>query len=234
MSAVSKKSFSSVSSPILACIRVTSTLPCCSTFSSPKTLAAPSCIRVFQSVIWLGWTSNCWASSARVLSPFRAAKATFALPAAVWFRRGRRVIVAPRFCHLNGRQGTTFPLIPLSESPDPAYSPVQYSATAVADSCPQGIASMGIYVNNQLIYVVNGTQMNAQVAMNTGPEHTVVEEWDYCGGAAYTTRDITVEASGTPAVSSPASGATVTSPVQYSATAVADSCPQGIASMGIY
>ena len=73
----------SVSSPILACIRVTSTLVCCSAFSSPKTLAAPSCIRVFQSVIWLGWTSNCWASSARVLSPFRAAKATFALKAAV-------------------------------------------------------------------------------------------------------------------------------------------------------
>jgi serine/threonine-protein kinase len=54
------------------------------------------------------------------LSPFRAAKATFALKTAVWFRRGRRVIVAPRFCHLNGRQGTTLPLIPLSEFPDPA------------------------------------------------------------------------------------------------------------------
>src|SRR5664280_2850197 len=121
MSAVSKKSFSSVSSPILACIRVTSTLVCCSALSSPKTPPAPSCSRVFHSVIWFGWTSNCWASSARVLSPFRAAKATFALKAAVWFRRGRRVIVAPRFCHLNGRQGTTFPLIPLSESPDPAY-----------------------------------------------------------------------------------------------------------------
>jgi hypothetical protein len=40
----------------------------------------------------------------------------------VWFRRGRRVIVAPRFCHLNGRQGTTLPLIPLSEFPDPAHS----------------------------------------------------------------------------------------------------------------
>jgi hypothetical protein len=39
----------------------------------------------------------------------------------VWFRRGRRVIVAPRFCHLNGRQGTTFPLIPLSEFPNPAH-----------------------------------------------------------------------------------------------------------------
>jgi hypothetical protein len=42
------------------------------------------------------------------------------LKVAVWFRRGRRVIVAPRFCHLNGRQGTTLPLIPLSEFPKPA------------------------------------------------------------------------------------------------------------------
>lgn len=115
-----------------------------------------------------------------------------------------------------------------------AASPVQYTARATTTTCSQGVASMGIYINNQLIYVVNGTQLNTQIAMNTGPEHTVVEEWDYCGGATYTTRDITVEASGTPAVSSPASGATVTSPVQYTATAVADSCPQGIASMGIY
>jgi len=68
-SAVSKKSFSSVSSPILACIRVTSTLTCSSALSSPNTPAALSCNRVFQSVIWLGWTSNCCANSARVLSP---------------------------------------------------------------------------------------------------------------------------------------------------------------------
>src|SRR3954471_427017 len=39
--------------------------------------------------------SNCWASSASVLSPFTAARATFALKAGVWFRRGRLVIVSP-------------------------------------------------------------------------------------------------------------------------------------------
>jgi hypothetical protein len=54
------------------------------------------------------------------MSPISAAKATFALKADVWFRRGRRVIVAPHFCHLNGRRGTTLPLIPLSEFPKPA------------------------------------------------------------------------------------------------------------------
>src|ERR1035438_3554139 len=82
-SADSKKSFSNANSPILACMRVTSTLTCSSALSSPKTPAALSCKRVFQSVIWLGWTSNCCASSARVLSPFNAARATFALNAAV-------------------------------------------------------------------------------------------------------------------------------------------------------
>src|SRR3954468_20470661 len=37
--------------------------------------------------------SNCCANSASVLSPRTAAKATFALKAGVWFRRGRLVIV---------------------------------------------------------------------------------------------------------------------------------------------
>src|SRR4051794_40608661 len=46
-------------------------------------------------MIWLGWTSNCWASSASVFSPLTAAKATFALKAGVWFRRGRLLIVSP-------------------------------------------------------------------------------------------------------------------------------------------
>ena len=51
-------------------------------------------------------------------------------------------------------------------------SPVQYTASATTTTCSQGVASMGIYINNQLIYVVNGTQLNTQIAMNTGPEHT--------------------------------------------------------------
>ena len=40
----------------------------------------------------LGWTSNCCANPASVLSPLIAAKATFALKAGVWFRRVRFVI----------------------------------------------------------------------------------------------------------------------------------------------
>jgi phospholipase C len=72
---------------------------------------------------------------------------------------------------------------------------VHYTATATATTCTKGVASMGIYVNNILIYVVNGALLNTQVTMAAGPEHTVVEEWDSCGGATYTTVNITVVAS---------------------------------------
>ena len=73
-------------------------------------------------------------------------------------------------------------------------SPVQYIASATTGTCAQGVASMGIYVNNQLIYVVNATQLNTTISLAQGYEHTVVEEWDRCGGATYTTINLTVAA----------------------------------------
>src|SRR3954466_7202514 len=96
LSAPSKKSLVSVSSPILAWRVLTSTggAPR-SVFSDPNTPAARSRSSAFQAVIWLGWTSNCCASSASVFSPLTAAKATFALKAGVWFRRGRLLIISP-------------------------------------------------------------------------------------------------------------------------------------------
>jgi hypothetical protein len=78
ISAFSKKSFSRLSCPILACMRWISGPFSFSGFS-PNAMAAFSWSCRFQSVIWLGCTSNCSASSAIVLSPFRAARATFAL-----------------------------------------------------------------------------------------------------------------------------------------------------------
>ena len=116
-------------------------------------------------------------------------------------------------------------------------SPVQYLASATTSTCPQGVASMGIYVNNQLIYVANGAQLNTQISMANGPEHTVVEEWDYCGGATYTAINLYVgqmPPPGPPVVSSPTAGSFVASPVEFTATASSDSCAAGIASMGVY
>src|SRR5262252_3421652 len=123
LSAPSKKSFSKVNSPILECSAFTSTtgsaaLPA----PGPKTSAAPLSSCAFQSVIWLGCTSNCSASCASVRSPFMAAMATFALKAGVWFRRGRLFMVSPDSqappCPQSGRNST--------------YRPVQNSGTTSA------------------------------------------------------------------------------------------------------
>src|SRR6187402_1311961 len=62
--------------------------------------------------------SNCCANSASVLSPRTAAKATFALKAGVWFRRGRLVIVSPMrhaYWPLSGRN-STYPDVQISRA----------------------------------------------------------------------------------------------------------------------
>ena len=89
-------------------------------------------------------------------------------------------------------------------------SPVQYVATATTSTCAKGVASMGIYVNNKLTYVVNGASLNTSLTLNPGPYNTVVEEWDKCGGASYTPVPITV------ANQSTQTAVTVTSPVANS------------------
>jgi hypothetical protein len=55
---------------------------------------------------------------------------------------------------------------------------------------------MGIYVNNKLTYVVNGASLNTSVSLGGGTYNTVVEEWDYCGGASYKAMNITVNGGG--------------------------------------
>jgi phospholipase C len=97
---------------------------------------------------------------------------------------------------------------PTPGSTDP--SPVHYVATATATTCAKGVASMGVYVNNKLIYVVNAATLNTSITMANGAEHTVVQEWDYCGGSTYTTVDITVGTLPPPTVTMTANPLTVT------------------------
>src|ERR1700733_6816648 len=69
----------------------------------------------------------------------------------------------------------------------------QYIASATTSSCSKGIASMGIYTApGVLAYVVNGASLNTTLSLSPGTYDTVVEEWDYCGGALTTTITITV------------------------------------------
>src|SRR5215211_3064298 len=130
-SACSKKSLASVSSPILACSVFTSTGGlAAAAFSDPNTSAAPSRSCAFHWVIWLGWTSNCWASSVRVFSPFTAARATLALKAGEWFRRGRLLIASPvrqPFWLWSGRN-STYPTVQISRASSGGHT--------FGDSCP--------------------------------------------------------------------------------------------------
>ena len=118
-------------------------------------------------------------------------------------------------------------------------SPVPYVATATTTTCAKGVASMGIYVNNKLTYVVNAATMNTTLSLAAGSYGTVVEEWDKCGGASYTKVPITVSSGGGGGgtsgvtVTTPLANSTVTSPVSYVATATS-TCAKGVASMGIY
>ncbi len=114
-------------------------------------------------------------------------------------------------------------------------SPVTYTATASNSMCATGVASMGIYINNKLTYVTYAASLNTSLPFSPGTYSTVVEEWDNCGGAAYTTIPITVTSGQTGViVTSPAANSTVTSPVTYSATASTATCAAGVAAMGIY
>ena len=89
-------------------------------------------------------------------------------------------------------------------------SPVQYVATSTASTCSKGVASMGVYVNNKKIYVVSGAKLNTSITLATGSQHTVVEEWDKCGGATTETVNLTVQAANATTVSISANPTSVT------------------------
>jgi hypothetical protein len=112
-------------------------------------------------------------------------------------------------------------------------SPVHFVASA-STACSKGVASMGIYTApNKLAYTVNGSKLDTNLYLASGKYSTVVEEWDYCGGATTTPISITVSASSGVQVSTPANNSTVSSPVNFQATA-SSTCSAGVASMGIY
>jgi hypothetical protein len=110
---------------------------------------------------------------------------------------------------------------------------VPFVATAMTTTCSRGVASMGIYVDNKLEYVVNGIKMNTSLAMTAGNHNVAVQEWDYCGGATLTHLALQVDGTDGIAVSSPVAGSNVGTPTTYVAAATT-SCAKGVAATGVY
>ena len=112
-------------------------------------------------------------------------------------------------------------------------STVIFTATATASTCSKGVASIGVYVDSKLLYVVDGKTLDTTLSVSPGAHNAVVEEWDHCGGATFVSLEITATSQPGVYVISPANGSIVSSPANYVATATS-SCSKGIASMGIY
>lgn len=110
---------------------------------------------------------------------------------------------------------------------------VQFVATASTATCSRGVASIGVYVDNQLRTVQDGTHLNATLTLSPGTYQTVVQAWDYCGGSTTTERTVTVKNGAGVYVSTPASNSTVSNPVSFVATSTS-SCAKGVSAMGIY
>lgn len=111
-------------------------------------------------------------------------------------------------------------------------STVQFAASGNTP-CKKGVAAMGVYVDNSLVYQVNGASLNAAVTISPGSHQTAVQEWDFCGGASSTSLTLNVNNQAGVTVISPANGSTVTAAAPFSATATT-SCPSGVAAMGVY
>ena len=112
-------------------------------------------------------------------------------------------------------------------------SNVQFTASATTSTCSSGVASMGIYINYSLKYVVNGTSLNTTLSLPNGSYNVAVQEWDYCGGATNATLSIKVSSTTGVSVTSPANNSTVANPVSFVASA-STACATGVAAMGIY
>jgi hypothetical protein len=106
-------------------------------------------------------------------------------------------------------------------------------ASGATTTCSEGVASMGVYVDNDLVKVVDGYQLNVTIPLTVGNHKTVVQEWDYCGGSTYTPIAVTVATQSGVYVTSPVPNSTVNLLANYVATATS-TCSKGVGSMGIY
>ena len=112
---------------------------------------------------------------------------------------------------------------------------VQYVASATT-SCGAGVSAVGIYsAPGDLVYSTPGNHLNTELYLNPGTYHTVVQEWDNCGGSSSTPVTIYVggSAGGQVTVTEPKQNSAVSTSVQYIASA-STSCTSGVSAIGVY
>lgn len=110
-----------------------------------------------------------------------------------------------------------------------------FVASANTTTCSRGVAAMGVYVDNGLRYVVNGTNLSTSISLTPGKHYAVVQEWDYCGGATKTVVPVTVAGASNAGVvvTLPTPKSTVSPQASFVASATSD-CPTGVTAIGVY
>jgi len=109
---------------------------------------------------------------------------------------------------------------------------VTFAATATTTTCSRGIASIGVYVDNTLVYVAQGASLNTTLPVSLGSHYTVVQAWDLCGGSSNLPVPITAKTQAGVWVNSPAAGNSGPQPA-FVASATT-TCASGVAAMGLY
>ena len=110
-------------------------------------------------------------------------------------------------------------------------SPVHIAATANGGSHP--VSAIWVYVDNQPLIKTTAASVNTYLSLAPGSHHVVTNAWNSIGQVVTNSLNINVSTNAGVAIKSPSAGATVSSPVQFVASA---SAPSGrvIDSMRIY
>jgi hypothetical protein len=100
-------------------------------------------------------------------------------------------------------------------------SPVTINATADGGAYP--VSAVWVYVDNQPLYKTTSSSVSTSLSLAPGPHLIVPVAWNNIGQVATQSLNVTVNGSWGVAIAAPAANATVSSPVQFVASATAPS-----------
>jgi hypothetical protein len=115
-------------------------------------------------------------------------------------------------------------------------SPVKFVASATSSNSAYPISAMRIYVDNASMYTAYASAINTTLSLSAGGHSVTIVAWDSAGHAYSKSLSINVSTIATAGVtiSSPANGATVTSPVNFVASAKSSNSAYPITAMRVY